>query len=37
MVPFVGNCLGGLMTQIVGHSTPVNAVDLYRFITTLLK
>lgn len=37
LVPFVGNCMGGLMTQIVGHRTPVQAVDLQRFIDTLLK
>ena len=37
IVPFVGNCMGGLMAQIVGHRTPVDAVDLKRFIGTLLK
>ncbi len=37
LVPFVGNCMGGLMAQIVGHRTPVDPVDLQKFITTLLK
>ena len=37
LVPFIGNCMGGLMTQIIGHRTPVDAVSLYKFITTLLK
>ena len=37
LVPFIGNCMGGLMTQIVGHRAPVDAVALYKFITTLLK
>ena len=37
LVPFVGNCMGGLMTQIVGHRRPVDAVDLYKFINTVLK
>jgi rfaE bifunctional protein nucleotidyltransferase chain/domain len=36
LVPFVGNCMGGLMTQIVGHRKPINAADLYKFINTLL-
>ena len=37
LVPFVGNCMGGLMTQIVGHRTAVDPVDLYKFVATLLK
>lgn len=37
LVPFLGNCMGGLMTQIVGHRTPVSAVDLYKFVSTLLR
>ena len=37
LIPFVGNCMGGLMAQIVGHRTPVDPVDLRKFITTLLK
>lgn len=37
LVPFIGNCMGGLMTQIIGHRTPVEAADLYRFVATLLK
>lgn len=37
IVPFVGNCMGGLMAQIVGHRAPVDPVDLQKFITTLLK
>ncbi len=37
MIPFVGNCMGGLMAQIVGHRTAVDATDLYKFIGTLLK
>ena len=37
LVPFIGNCMGGLMTQIVGHRQPVDAVDLYKFVSTLLK
>ena len=37
LVPFIGNCMGGLMTQIVGHRTAVDAVALYTFMTTLLK
>ncbi|RME38630.1 MAG: cytidyltransferase [Planctomycetota bacterium] len=37
LVPFIGNCMGGLMAQIVGHRSPVQAIDLYRFVDTLLK
>lgn len=37
LIPFIGNCMGGLMTQIVGHRSSVDAVALYKFIKTLLK
>ena len=37
LVPFVGNCMGGMMTQIVGHRRPVDGVDLYKFVATLMK
>lgn len=37
LVPFVGNCMGGLMAQIVGHRTPVDALRLQNFISTLLE
>jgi len=37
LVPFVGNCVGGLMAQIVGHRRPVDFVDVCTFIGTLLK
>ncbi len=37
MIPFVGNSMGGLMAQIVGHRHPVDPIDLRRFISTLLK
>lgn len=37
LIPFLGNCMGGLMAQIVGHRSPVDPVDLRRFVTTLLK
>ena len=37
IIPFVGNCMGGLMAQIVGHRTPVDPVDLKKFVMTLLK
>jgi len=36
LVPFLGNCMGGLMAQIVGHRQPVSTGDLRRFITALL-
>lgn len=36
MVPFVGNCMGGLMAQIVGHRHPVRAADLRRLVQALL-
>ena len=34
---FVGNCVGALQVGIVGNRTPVRPVDLYKFITSLLK
>jgi rfaE bifunctional protein nucleotidyltransferase chain/domain len=37
IVPLIGNCMGGLMAQIVGHRTPVSPVDLRKFVATLLK
>lgn len=37
LVPLIGNCMGGLMTQIVGHRQPVSALDLRKFVGTLLK
>lgn len=37
LVAFIGNCMGALMTQIVGHRQPVDAIDLYKFVGTLLK
>ena len=37
LVPFAGNCMGGLMTQIVGHQRAVDAADLIKFIKTLLS
>ena len=36
LVPFIGNCVGGLMTQIVGHRSSIDRDELARFITTLL-
>lgn len=37
LVPFIGNCMGGLMTRIVGHREPVGVLELRRFMETLLK
>jgi cytidyltransferase-like protein len=37
LIPLIGNAMGGLMAQIVGHRTPVDAVLLRKFLTTLLK
>jgi bifunctional ADP-heptose synthase (sugar kinase/adenylyltransferase) len=36
MVPFIGNCMGGLMSQIVGHRRPVTKGELCRFVESLL-
>ncbi len=36
LVPFLGNCMGGLMTQIVGHRTPVDPAQLYNVVADLL-
>ncbi|MGB0714536.1 MAG: PfkB family carbohydrate kinase [Phycisphaerae bacterium] len=37
LIPFAGNCMGGLMTQIVGHQRSVNSADLIKFVKTLLS
>lgn len=34
---FVGNCVGALQVGIVGNRVPVGRVELYKFITSLLK
>lgn len=37
MVSFIGNAVGSLATQIVCNREPVSKVDLFKFITRLLK
>ncbi len=37
LIPLIGNAMGGLMAQIVGHRTPVDPVLLRKFLTTLMK
>jgi hypothetical protein len=37
LVVFIGNAVGALAVQIICNRDPVDAVDLKKFITTILK
>ncbi|MCZ6774086.1 MAG: PfkB family carbohydrate kinase, partial [Proteobacteria bacterium] len=37
LLGFVGNCAGAMMARVLGNKESVDAVALYKFITTLLK
>jgi rfaE bifunctional protein nucleotidyltransferase chain/domain len=37
VIPFIGNCFGGLQSRIIGNKAPVSKTDLIRTITALLS
>ncbi|MEK6860175.1 MAG: PfkB family carbohydrate kinase [Nanoarchaeota archaeon] len=37
ILPFLGNCIGGLATKIIGNRKPIDPIELRKFISYILK